>query len=309
MWINYPIRSRFLQPCEAAIVRHRDALFQGDTITVRLSPQGYNRRVLARIIPDNPQFFWSDPKSAYPRCTDPSRFGVRLRAAALALYKQRCFGTYEIAHETGVLTIKYLSSTSIQPDSSVLEKITRSEHTHPPESMPHQPPTAALAPAQQDAYPPQERCDALFTGFTFQDLRTAEPPDRKGVYVIRVKQQGQPIKDIVQRVNQIVHTLAWPIVGNKMLARIDRLNRIASCSVIYIGSAGTRPSSKHTLAGRYSDFGGRHTAMYPLWALLYFGWQLEYGWKEDDRPADLEEQLKEQYRRIHDGRLPALVHR
>jgi len=302
MWIEHRKRSSFLEPCEAAIVRHRDVLFQGDTITVHLSPKGYNRRARASIIPDNPQFFWVDLESARPRFKDPSRFGARLRAAALALYRQRCFGTYEIAHETGVLTIRYLSSTCIQPDTPLPEELPRAGARYDL----IQPPTQVDS---EHTPHPHERCEGLFTDFTFQDLRTAEPPQRKGVYVIRVKQQGEPVEDIVEHVTQIVHTLAWPIVANKMLTRIDRLNRIASCPVIYIGSAGTRPSSKYTLAGRYRDFGGRHTAMYPLWALLYSGWELEYGWKEEDQPGDLEEELKEEYRHIHGGTLPALVQR
>jgi len=49
--------------------------------------------------------------------------------------------------------------------------------------------------------------------------------------------------------------------------------------------------------------------MYPLWALLYFGWELEYGWVEDEKPAELEETLKRRYRQVHRGKLPALVDR
>jgi hypothetical protein len=152
-------------------------------------------------------------------------------------------------------------------------------------------------------------CNNLFSGFVFQDIRTASPPERKGVYVIRVKQRGVPVTEMMQQVEQIMQRFNWPIVQKKMLNRIKRLQRIGSCPVIYIGSAGTRQESKHTLKGRYSDLAGRHTAMYPIWVLLHFGWDLEYGWIEEENSADLEESLKQKYRRSHKDKLPALVYR
>ena len=152
-------------------------------------------------------------------------------------------------------------------------------------------------------------CDNLFSGFTFQDIRAATPPERKGVYVIRVKQRGEPVAEILQQVGKVIQHLDWPIVGKKMLNRIKRLEEIGSCPVIYIGSAGTLQGSKYTLKGRYHDFAGRHTAMYPLWALLYFGWDLEYGWVEEENSPGLEESLKHRYRESHRGKLPALVYR
>jgi hypothetical protein len=152
-------------------------------------------------------------------------------------------------------------------------------------------------------------CDNLFSDFTFQDIRAATPPEIKGVYIIRVKQRGKPVAKLLQQVGKVIQHLDWPIVGKKMLNRIKRLERIGSCPVIYIGSAGTQQGSKHTLKGRYSDFAGRHTAMYPLWALLYFGWDLEYGWMEEENSASLEESLKHRYRQSHGGKLPALVYR
>jgi len=66
-----------------------------------------------------------------------------------------------------------------------------------------------------------------------------------------------------------------------------RINNITGCLVISIGSAGTNPESRHMLAGRYRDLASRHTAQYPLFALLYSGWELEYGWKVSDEPKEL----------------------
>lgn len=49
--------------------------------------------------------------------------------------------------------------------------------------------------------------------------------------------------------------------------------------------------------------------MYPLWALLYFDWELEYGWLEDSNPASVEVNLKQSYKQNHAGKLPAIVDR
>lgn len=152
-------------------------------------------------------------------------------------------------------------------------------------------------------------CGDLFDGFCFQDLRCAEPPNTKGVYVIRVGRRGQPVGEIIACVKRLIGELNWPQVGDFVLRRVRRLERIGQCPVIYIGSAGTSSDSRNTLLGRYKEFSGRHTAMYPMWALLYFGWELEFGWLETDKAGDLEAKTKEGYRQKHDGKLPAIVER
>jgi len=43
--------------------------------------------------------------------------------------------------------------------------------------------------------------------------------------------------------------------------------------------------------------------------LLYFGWELEFGWKKSNRPKQEEEKLKIKYQKLHNGKLPALVAR
>jgi hypothetical protein len=48
--------------------------------------------------------------------------------------------------------------------------------------------------------------------------------------------------------------------------------------------------------------------MYPLWALIYYGWDLEFGWfVENQDPESLENSLKHEYQIDHSGTLPALV--
>jgi hypothetical protein len=51
----------------------------------------------------------------------------------------------------------------------------------------------------------------------------------------------------------------------------------------------------------------RHTAQYPVFALLSFGWEMDFGWKVTDRPKETEAFLKAEYRKRQKGRLPALV--
>jgi hypothetical protein len=154
-----------------------------------------------------------------------------------------------------------------------------------------------------------KQCRSLCRQFTFAPLQTAKPPRSKGVYIIRVLRRGKPTSAVIEGCIKAVAKLEWPMVEKKVTNRLQRLKRVSSCSVIYIGSAGTSEKSKHTLFGRYRDFTGRHTAMFPLWALLPSGWAFEYGWLEAPHPAEVEADLKERYRKLHKGSLPALVQR
>jgi len=151
-------------------------------------------------------------------------------------------------------------------------------------------------------------CKDLFTEFEFQDLRSASPPNKKGVYVIRIKKEGSSVIEIIEQIKQCIQNLNWKLVENYIFNRISRLKKIKQCPIIYVGSAGTHKGSKNTLKGRYEEFSRRHTAMYPIWVLLYFSWELEFGWKEEeDDPGRVESQLKQKYTERHKDKLPALV--
>ena len=153
-------------------------------------------------------------------------------------------------------------------------------------------------------------CADLFDEYMFQDLVRAEPPREKGVYVIRIKKRSDNLPEaMISEAKQLIAKVGWKMLEKKMVSRIERLRRISACPTIYIGSAGTQRGSRNTLKGRYNEFSGRHTAMYPTWVLLYFGWKLEFGWKICDEPSLEETKLKEKYQSIHQGRLPALVER
>lgn len=153
-------------------------------------------------------------------------------------------------------------------------------------------------------------CNGLFDKFEFTRFQDAEPPKRKGVYVIRIHRRGTPVGEVHEKAVGLARSIGWDVAGRFLRSRLDRLLAIDDCLTIYIGSAGTHPGSKNTLHARYLEFATRHTAQYPLWALLSSGWELQYGWMVvDDHPGTAEEALKERYQEAHNGRLPALVSR
>jgi hypothetical protein len=152
------------------------------------------------------------------------------------------------------------------------------------------------------------KCDLLFTRFHWKDITTVVPsrdlPEKgvKGVYVIRVRQRGVPVDNIISSGCELVEATSWGLLTKKVRSRLDRLNRIRDCPIIYIGAA---PTSFKT---RFKDLTGRHVVMYPTWGLLWGGWKMDYGWLQDDISLGKERQLMDEYFRIH-NRLPALNER
>ena len=153
-------------------------------------------------------------------------------------------------------------------------------------------------------------CSGLFDAFEFTRFQDAEPPKRKGVYVIRVHQRGTPAEEVREKAVGLAGSIGWDVAGRFLHSRLDRLSKVGDCPTIYIGSAGTYAGSNNTLHGRYLELATRHTAKYPVWALLSSGWELQYGWMiVDENPGDVEAALKERYQETHGGNLPALVNR
>jgi len=151
-------------------------------------------------------------------------------------------------------------------------------------------------------------CESLFRDFDFSNITTATPPKRKGVYVIQVKNRTQESPEsIAAKAKQLISPIKWKLVEDYVMNRIKRLEKISSCPTIYIGSAGTRRTSKNTRKHRYDELTNRHTIMYPVWALLYAGWKLDYGWKCSGDPSAEEKEYKRKYRDSHHGKDPALV--
>jgi hypothetical protein len=158
--------------------------------------------------------------------------------------------------------------------------------------------------------PAGDCCNDLFDAFEFTRFQDAEPPKRKGVYVIRVHQRGTPAEEVREKAVGLAKSIGWDVADRFLCSRLNRLSKICDCPTIYIGSAGTYAGSKNTLHGRYLELATRHTAKYPVWALLSSGWELQYGWMiVDENPGDVEAALKERYQETHGGNLPALVNR
>jgi hypothetical protein len=101
--LKYPTHSTFLDPCKEVIRKYKDNLLAGNIITVHLSPEGYNRQVIATIEADDYYNFWVDWDGPADRC------GARIRAAAKALFELKFFGEFEIIHKTGILTMRIVS--------------------------------------------------------------------------------------------------------------------------------------------------------------------------------------------------------
>ena len=150
----------------------------------------------------------------------------------------------------------------------------------------------------------------LFEDFTFEDISTARPPEKNGVYAVRIRSRGADPEAILAALQPPIERLNRKVAGDYPADRIGRIRRIdARCPVIYLGPAGTNKKSRHTLAGRYQELTRRHTARYPIWALRYFGWELEFGWKVEKNPKEAEAELKREYRKRQKGKLPVLVAR
>jgi hypothetical protein len=101
MEIAYSTRSRFLDGCEAAIRGHRAELDGSRTVYVELGEGGYEGRVVVTIRQNDRASFETDWTSS-----DPTRFPVRIKAAATALLNCGCEGTFEVSHEGGSLAIR-----------------------------------------------------------------------------------------------------------------------------------------------------------------------------------------------------------
>jgi hypothetical protein len=99
--IAYLTRSQFLEACEAAIRGHRAELEAGGTIHVDLGEGGYDGRVVVTIRPNDRSSFGTDWTSS-----DPTRFPVRIKAAATALLNCGCEGGFEVSHMDGSLAIR-----------------------------------------------------------------------------------------------------------------------------------------------------------------------------------------------------------
>jgi hypothetical protein len=134
----------------------------------------------------------------------------------------------------------------------------------------------------------------LFWDFQFEDIRTAKPPDAKGVYVIQVRTQGIPPDEIMENLESHPEHLEGEGERRNLLKGAGRIRNIGDCPILFIGSTGGR-RSQPTLKTRFRDLGRSHAARFPIRALLHFGWELDFGWKVTENPREVEAELKERY--------------
>lgn len=121
MEIPYPTRSKFLDTCLDAISSGKLALFAGEKVSITPAPGGHDGKFKVSVVKSKPGGF--DTKGDYP---DPKHFPTRISTAALALYKNKCFGLFEISHQEGVLEIKKLP---VGGEWVLYRELTKSLHT------------------------------------------------------------------------------------------------------------------------------------------------------------------------------------
>jgi hypothetical protein len=100
MKIRYSVHSSFLLPCKAAIRNGQQALKNGATVSLDLPPGGYDGDVYVDIRSTDKQSFDTNWQN-----NDPTRFPVRIKAAATALKELGYVGRFRITHDDGALEI------------------------------------------------------------------------------------------------------------------------------------------------------------------------------------------------------------
>lgn len=150
------------------------------------------------------------------------------------------------------------------------------------------------------------KCDPVFHGFLWHELSTlgaSDLPKKPGVYVIRIIERGDDPMRAKYLLEDIILKTRWSELIKYVGNRLIRILQIRDCPVIYIGST-------ESIRSRYKDLAGRrHTAFFPILALLLSGWKLDYGFKivsSKSEAEQMERELKRKYICIH-GILPALV--
>jgi hypothetical protein len=94
--------SSFLQPCEHGIQENRAAFDAGRQIRFILVRRGgYREDDVITIGADDHDHFVAD--GTYP---DPTRFGVRAKAAATAIRNLGYRGRFEVTHTDGEVTLR-----------------------------------------------------------------------------------------------------------------------------------------------------------------------------------------------------------
>lgn len=100
MDIPYATRSKFLAPCEKAVIAHHERLDGGSQVDVALEPRGYNGYLIVTVQPGVTNTFQAEWNTK-----DITRFPSRIKAAVTALRNCGITGSFIISHEKGKLSI------------------------------------------------------------------------------------------------------------------------------------------------------------------------------------------------------------
>ena len=103
MIIDFPIHSKLLTEYEIAINENKNLLFAGWDVKIKISPQKDNVKIRVNIDEANNTNFWVDWESA-----EPVRFPIPIRDAVWVLFRQGCYGDYQISLAAGLLSIRFL---------------------------------------------------------------------------------------------------------------------------------------------------------------------------------------------------------
>lgn len=123
---------------------------------------------------------------------------------------------------------------------------------------------------------PKCRCDHILEGFRWHELsilKASHLPSKPGVYVIRVIKRGESLIKVKLRLDEIILQAGWDKLNRYVASRLVRIFRIKYCPLIYLGSTDNIKLRFKDLAGR------RHTAFFPILALMLSKWRLDYGFK------------------------------
>jgi|GEM_PF-995259 len=151
-----------------------------------------------------------------------------------------------------------------------------------------------------------QRCGLkIFQEFTYQEITTAKPPEKPGVFVIKIRKPGTDEIEINNMVIGNFGNIRWKRMYAVFATRLDKIVHMSTCPILYIGSSGT---GRQTLAGRYEDLAYCHPITFYLWALLQYNWKLDFGWNVCEHPRKYATELKTMYIEHH-GQMPLMTER
>jgi hypothetical protein len=148
----------------------------------------------------------------------------------------------------------------------------------------------------------------IFNDFKYQDIKSAHPPEKPGVFVIKVRKRGTDEIDISNELEGDLCKIKWKAMQYAFSHRLDQIVHMSNCPILYIGDAGTNPESWQTLAGKYRELAYCHPTQYYVWALLNYNWKLDFGWKVNDYPKKYAAEIKTEFVKHH-GQMPLMIER